>query len=189
VAATGKGDAGRRARPPRRRPSTEDRGVRVRGSRGIGGREAGPHGGRALQRVGAPARHTAQPLGYAARVAEGRLHLEKKRFRPSEQDRPDIRQHRAAYVAAMASVDPGRLIFIDESGCNVSMALRYGRAVRGQRVIDTKSLKTGHNRSARSETARASGDSCGRDRVAHGREHELRAEAARVRAQGALFAP
>lgn len=45
----------------------------------------------------------------------------------------------------MASVDPGRLIFIDESGCNVSMALRYGRAVRGQRVIDTKPLKTGHN--------------------------------------------
>lgn len=45
----------------------------------------------------------------------------------------------------MASVDPARLIFIDESGCNVAMALNYGRAVRGERVLDSKPLRCGQN--------------------------------------------
>jgi hypothetical protein len=34
----------------------------------------------------------------------------------------------------IAAVDPSRLIFIDESGCNVAMTPAYGRALSGQRV-------------------------------------------------------
>ena len=38
----------------------------------------------------------------------------------------------------MAGVDTGtrRLIFLDETGCNLNMTRRYGRAPRGVRVID-----------------------------------------------------
>ena len=38
----------------------------------------------------------------------------------------------------MAGVDTGarRLIFLDETGCNLNMARRYGRAPRGVRVVD-----------------------------------------------------
>ncbi len=38
----------------------------------------------------------------------------------------------------MAAVDTGgrRLIFLDETGCNLNMTRRYGRAPRGVRVVD-----------------------------------------------------
>jgi len=45
----------------------------------------------------------------------------------------------------MAGIDPARLIFIDESGCNVAMASAHGRAPSGQRVFDHKPAKWGEN--------------------------------------------
>lgn len=45
----------------------------------------------------------------------------------------------------MAGVDPARLIFIDESGCNVSMSPTHGRALRGHRVYDHKPINWGEN--------------------------------------------
>jgi transposase len=37
------------------------------------------------------------------------------------------------------------LIFIDESGCNIAMSPTYGRAPRGQRVIDHRPTNWGQN--------------------------------------------
>ena len=45
----------------------------------------------------------------------------------------------------MAEIDPARLIFIDESGCNIAMASAYGRAPSGQRVYDHKPGNWGEN--------------------------------------------
>lgn len=45
----------------------------------------------------------------------------------------------------IAKIDPARLIFIDESGCNVAMASAYGRAPRGARVYDHKPANWGEN--------------------------------------------
>ncbi len=42
---------------------------------------------------------------------------------------------RAAWRATVAGLDPGRLIFVDETGTNLSLTRRYGRARRGQRVV------------------------------------------------------
>ena len=42
---------------------------------------------------------------------------------------------RAAWRAALAGVDPARLVFVDETGTNLSMTRRYGRAKQGQRVV------------------------------------------------------
>ena len=37
----------------------------------------------------------------------------------------------------MAGVDPGRrLIFLDETGCNLNLTRRYGRAPKGVRLVD-----------------------------------------------------
>jgi transposase len=45
----------------------------------------------------------------------------------------------------MAKEDPSRLIFIDESGCNVAMASTHGRAPSGARVYDHKPANWGEN--------------------------------------------
>ena len=42
---------------------------------------------------------------------------------------------RATWWAETARLDPTRLIFVDESGTNLSLTPRYGRAPRGQRVV------------------------------------------------------
>ena len=41
---------------------------------------------------------------------------------------------RADWRAEFAAVDPGRLVFLDESGASTALARRYGRAPRGARI-------------------------------------------------------
>lgn len=42
---------------------------------------------------------------------------------------------RAAWRESLTGVDPTRLVFLDETGTNLSLTRRYGRAKRGQRVV------------------------------------------------------
>lgn len=53
----------------------------------------------------------------------------------AEQERPDVAQARSAWKASQASLDPTKLVFIDETGTSTKMARLYGRAKRGKRVI------------------------------------------------------
>jgi hypothetical protein len=53
-----------------------------------------------------------------------------KTLRAAEQDRPDLVAQRAAWRAEMATVDPGQLIFIDESGVDTRLTRPYARAAR-----------------------------------------------------------
>jgi transposase len=53
----------------------------------------------------------------------------------AEQERPDVAAARAAWKAEQPSLDPARLVFIDETGASTKMARLYGRAKRGRRVI------------------------------------------------------
>jgi transposase len=53
----------------------------------------------------------------------------------SEQDRPDVAQARTRWLAEQGSLDPARLVFVDETGTWTNMARLRGRAKRGQRVI------------------------------------------------------
>jgi transposase len=53
----------------------------------------------------------------------------------SEQERPDVAVARAAWRAAQPTLDPARLVFIDETGTSTTMARLRGRAKRGDRVI------------------------------------------------------
>jgi transposase len=52
---------------------------------------------------------------------------------------------RAAWREMVAGVDPGHLIFLDETGTNLSLTRRYGRAYRGQRLVGTVPRNHGPN--------------------------------------------
>ena len=53
---------------------------------------------------------------------------------PSEQDRPDIARKRAFWKKYQASIDPKRLVFIDETWTKTNMTPLRGWAPRGQRL-------------------------------------------------------
>lgn len=78
-------------------------------------------------------------------VKRAGLTRKQKRFRPSERLRPDVEKKRRAYAIEVAKKDPERLVFLDESGCNIAMAPSHGWAPRGQRVLDHKPLNWGGN--------------------------------------------
>lgn len=54
----------------------------------------------------------------------------------AEQDRPDVREKRVAHAARMPGLDPAELVCLDETGANTTMTRRYGRAPRGERLVD-----------------------------------------------------
>src|SRR6476661_2693961 len=59
----------------------------------------------------------------------------KKSVRAAEQDRPDVAAARTAWADGQAGLDPGHLVFIDETGTGTNMARLRGRAPRGERLV------------------------------------------------------
>jgi transposase len=53
----------------------------------------------------------------------------------SEQERPDVAEARAAWKTGQASLDPAKLVFIDETGASTKMTRLYARARRGRRAL------------------------------------------------------
>ena len=60
----------------------------------------------------------------------------KKTVHASEHDRADVRLARTAWRAAAPTLDPARLVFLDESGVRTDLIRRYGRGLSGARVPD-----------------------------------------------------
>lgn len=54
----------------------------------------------------------------------------------SEQDRPDVARHRARWQQRQATIDPERLVFIDETWTKTNMAPLRGWCLRGRRLKD-----------------------------------------------------
>ena len=59
-------------------------------------------------------------------------------MRASEQDRPDVQADRAVWKEGQGFLDAAKLVFLDETGANTSMARRYGRGPKGQRLVCTE---------------------------------------------------
>ena len=59
---------------------------------------------------------------------------EKKSLHAQEQDTAEAQRKRQAWREAMGGIEPGRLIFLDESAATTQMTRTYGRALRGERV-------------------------------------------------------
>jgi transposase len=60
---------------------------------------------------------------------------EKKSLRASEQDRPDVAKARAEWRDSQPTLDPDRLIFIDETWTKTNMVRLYGWAEVGHRLV------------------------------------------------------
>lgn len=73
------------------------------------------------------------------------LTTKKKRALASEQDSPRVCKMRFEYRDWVLGVDPGNLVFVDESGLNLGMTRINGRATRGQRLYDSCPRNQGHN--------------------------------------------
>jgi hypothetical protein len=59
----------------------------------------------------------------------------KKTLHAAEQERPDVAQAREKWKADQASLDVGKLVFIDETGTNTKMVRTRGRCHRSRRLI------------------------------------------------------
>jgi transposase len=66
-----------------------------------------------------------------------RLGPEEKTLRAAEQDRADVAAAREAWRADLAGIDPGRLVFADETGIDTRMTRTRARAARGRRARGT----------------------------------------------------
>jgi transposase len=71
-----------------------------------------------------------------AHVEAAWLETEKKSLRAAEQDRPDVAEARAAWREIRPTLDPSRLIFIDETWTKTNMTRHYGWAEVGHRLVD-----------------------------------------------------
>jgi transposase len=73
------------------------------------------------------------------------LAAQKKSLHASERDTARVQQARADYRELIAPLDREHLKFIDESGVNLAMTRRYGRAPRGERVVGAVPQNYGAN--------------------------------------------
>jgi transposase len=71
-----------------------------------------------------------------------RADTQKKSLHAAEQQRPDVAAAREAWRDRQPSLDPDRLVFIDETWATTNMTRQYGRAPRGQRLV--ASVPHGH---------------------------------------------
>ena len=68
-------------------------------------------------------------------VASARAHAQKKSQHAAEQQRDDVAQARADWLALQTELNPEHLVFIDETGASTKMARLYGRCPRGERLV------------------------------------------------------
>jgi transposase len=69
----------------------------------------------------------------------------KKTVHATERDTARVRLARRRYRQQIAAYAVNKLKFLDESGLNIAMTRRYGRALRGQRVHDAVPKNFGRN--------------------------------------------
>jgi transposase len=62
------------------------------------------------------------------------LPLKKKSRHASERDQPEVEKKRREFRKPVAPIEPGRLVFVDQTGVTTAMTPTRGRAPRGERV-------------------------------------------------------
>ena len=60
----------------------------------------------------------------------------KKTLIANEQDRPDVAEKRTLWRASQEQIDPGKVVFIDETWAKTNMTRRYGRSPLGTRLVE-----------------------------------------------------
>ena len=63
-------------------------------------------------------------------------YAKKKSLHASEQTRSDVAEARHDFIKRQPSLDPERLLFLDETSTNTKMTRAHGRCLRGLRLVD-----------------------------------------------------
>jgi transposase len=71
-----------------------------------------------------------------SRPATAALDREKKVLRAAEQDRPDVASRREEWQEVMFGLPLDRFLFLDETWTTTNMTRLYGRALKGQRLVE-----------------------------------------------------
>ena len=123
--------------------SAEAEDGRVVGGAGaaVGG-AAGCDARRAVRVVGGTVREPGEPRDHEPGDHPTRVDPEKKSLRAKERDEAK----RAAWREHTRGIDPGRFVWIDETGSHLGMTRRYSRAPRGRRAYGTAPGSRGKNR-------------------------------------------
>jgi transposase len=90
-------------------------------------------------------RATRQRANDVPGVAAPGVTTKKKSLHASERETPRVQQTRARYQQQLTALDLQRLKFVDESGVNLAMTRRYGRAPSGERVLGHVPQNYGQN--------------------------------------------
>ena len=64
------------------------------------------------------------------------LTRKKKSLYASQRHRPEVQKKRRSFRRKVLSIDPKRLVFVDETGITTAMTPTYARAPRGERAVD-----------------------------------------------------
>ena len=144
-------------REPVGAPTARDRGANGAQARASAGIEAGcacpvsagagGHPGRSDSgRDTAPARPGARGArchrDAVGLLSEAGPDVQKKTGHAEEQARPAVQTARAAWAEHQPTLDPTRVVFLDETGLNTKLARVHGRGRRGERLM--ASLPYGH---------------------------------------------
>jgi transposase len=71
--------------------------------------------------------------------------MQKKRLRPMEQSRPDVRAKRQAFLKKLRRVPVSNRVFLDESGANTAMQRSHAWIKRGTELVAPKPMNWGDN--------------------------------------------
>jgi hypothetical protein len=103
------------------------------------------HAGGVIGAAGGAARLARQCANDGAHRPPLAAAAQQKSLHADERETDRVRQARAAYQAEIAALDAARFTCLDESGVNLAMTRRYGRAPRGERVVGTVPQNYGAN--------------------------------------------
>ena len=74
-----------------------------------------------------------------------KLTRKKKTFHADKQKSEEVKQLRLEYQLIMWAIETNNLVFIDESGANLNMAITYARSTKGRRAHGSKPHNKGKN--------------------------------------------
>ena len=70
-------------------------------------------------------------------VRRRHLTYKKKSLHADQRDRPEVRKKRRAFRRKAREIEPGRLVFVDETGVTTAMTPTHAWAPRGERAVDS----------------------------------------------------
>jgi hypothetical protein len=111
----------------------------------MGRRTTGPHFGGIGWSAGSVDRYQGERTHDVQGLEPTEASSKKKTLHATERDTPEVKQARQEYRCQAAACPFERLKFVDESGLNIAMTRRYGRAPRGERVHDPVPENFGRN--------------------------------------------